>query len=387
MFMYLVAIFVLCVLIFVHELGHFLLAKWNKVGVLAFSIGFGPILWKKQVGETTYSVRAFPLGGFVRMAGDDPRALAPKSKNDEDKARDLSLEGLDESEFTPEQLKVLSDRSKWFLLKGFWAKFAVVFAGPAFNFIFAALLASFSVFLYGQATPVDTATIGDIVPGHPAEKAGLQSNDLVLSINEKPVSSWRDLSEMIRGSEGKPLALIVERVNETGNPERVNVSVTAEVDKSGLVTDDERESGDVYRVGITPAFDRSPATLSQVLLSGPLIVWNITDQTLIGLKGLLLGHISSENIAGPVRIFQEAGRSARRGLEHLFSFMVFLSVSLAVLNLLPVPVLDGGHIVFFVIEALKGSPISIRVREAANQVGFVLLIALMIFALSNDVLR
>lgn len=384
--MYIVAVLVLCVLIFVHELGHFLVAKWNGVGVLAFSIGFGPILWKKQVGETTYSLRAFPLGGFVRMVGDDPRALDPKANLEEDEEKP-SFEELDPKEFTAEQRALLADRSKWFLLKGYWPKFAIVFAGPAFNFIFAAMLGSFTVFMYGKALPIKEAIIGEVVPNHAAAKAGIQSNDLVLSINGQPVADWTTLALSIRNSAGKPLELLIERKNTAGEIEKIKTTVTPEADRSGLVSEEERKSGDVYRIGITPSIERIPATLLESLKAGPFVTYNLTAQTLIGLKGLLLGHISSDNVAGPVRIFQEAGRSAERGLEHLFSFMIFLSVSLAVLNLLPVPVLDGGHILFFTIEALKGGPLSIRVREVANQVGFALLLALMVFALSNDLFR
>ncbi len=384
--MYLVAVLVLCILIFVHELGHFLLAKWNNVGVLAFSIGFGPILWKKQVGETTYTLRAFPLGGFVRMVGDDPRALDPNANLEEDEEKP-SFEELDPKEFTPEQRALIADKSKWFLLKSYWPKFSIVFAGPAFNFIFAAILGSLTVFIYGKALPVKEAVIGEVVPNHAAAKAGVKSDDLVLSLNGQPVENWTALALGIRNSGGKPVELLIERKGPSGEVEKVTTVVTPEADRSGLVSEEERESGDVYRIGITPSIIRVPATFLEALKAGPYVTYSLSAQTLAGLKGLLLGHISSDNVAGPVRIFQEAGRSAERGLEHLFSFMIFLSVSLAVLNLLPVPVLDGGHIVFFTIEALKGGPLSIRVREVANQVGFALLLALMVFALSNDLFR
>ncbi len=383
--MIIISIIILCVLIFVHELGHFLLAKWNNVGVLAFSIGFGPVLWKKQIGETTYSLRLLPLGGFVRMVGDDPRAADPNFKVEESEDK-TSPEKLKAEEFSVEQKAMLDDRSRWFMLKGYWPKFAIVFAGPAFNFIFAIILGSLMVGMYGVGLPVDRPIIGETVPGHAADDAGIKTGDLVLSVNGTPVETWEVLAKTIRSSGGQNLEMVIERENE-GTVERKTVTVVPEADRSGLVNEEERERGDVYRIGITPTFEKRPATTSEALLAGPRITWNLTVQTLLGLKGLILGHISSDNLAGPVRIFEEAGKSAKKGFEYVLSFMIFLNVSLAVLNLLPVPVLDGGHIVFFTLEALKGGPISIRVREIATQIGMYLLLALMVFALSNDLLR
>jgi len=385
--MYLVAVFVLCILIFVHELGHFLLAKWNNVGVLAFSIGFGPILWKKQVGETTYSLRIFPLGGFVRMAGDDPRALDPSYSPEESESKP-GIEKLDPNEFTEQQRAIIKDRNKWFLLKGFWAKFMIVFAGPGFNFIFAILLAIITVYIYGAAEPVDKPFIGDVVPNHPAEKAGLKAGDLVKSINGKEILTWSELSDTVRKSGGQKMAILIDRQeSESATLETLNIEVVAEEDRSGLVNEKERETGDFYRIGIAPKFTKIQVSFAEAATTGTFYVWSLTKQTVIGIKGLILGHISADNIAGPVRIFEEAGRSAKKGLDALFGFMIFLSISLAVLNLIPIPVLDGGHILFFIIEAVKGSPISLRVREVANQVGFVLLVGLMLFAISNDLFR
>jgi regulator of sigma E protease len=240
--------------------------------------------------------------------------------------------------------------------------------------------------IYGVGKPVNTPIIGDVVPGHPAADAGLKADDMVLSLNGTPIETWEQLSTTIRGSGGKPVEMLVERTTDKG-VEKVTLTVIPEADRSGLVSDEERSTGDVYRVGILPSMEKKPVAFTEALLAGPRITWNLTTQTLIGLKGMILGHISSDNIAGPVRIFQEAGRSAQKGFEYVLSFMIFLNVSLAVLNLLPIPVLDGGHLFFFTIEALKGSPINIRVREISTQVGMFLLLALMVFALGNDLFR
>ncbi|MCB9029687.1 MAG: RIP metalloprotease RseP [Deltaproteobacteria bacterium] len=384
--MYLVALFVLCILIFVHELGHFLLAKWNNVGVLAFSIGFGPVLFKKQYGETTYTFRLFPLGGYVRMVGDDPRYLEPDFSPEEEE--DPSLEKLQYDDFTEVQKLMIEDQNRWFLKKGYWPKFWIVFAGPAFNIIFAVILAIASVYIYGEAEVVEKAVIGDVIPDHPAEQAGIRAKDLVLSIDSNPISTWQELADTVRTSGGKELTLqILRDDSESGQQKEITILVKPEENRSGLVTEEEREKGDVYRIGISPDFVRNAVSFSEAVVSGSQYCWFITYQTVIGIKSLIVGTVSLDNIAGPVRIFQEAGRSAEKGLDYLFGFMVFLSISLAVLNLLPIPVLDGGHIVFFTIEALKGSPVSLKVREVATQVGMVLLLGLMIFAVGNDLFR
>ncbi len=383
---YIVAILVLCVLIFVHELGHFLVAKWNNVAVLAFSIGFGPIIWKHKVRETTYSLRLFPLGGFVRMLGDDPRDLdqGPQSRE---------LPALEEEERSKEEIqdeeerRLFADRSRWFLTKGFWPKFWIVFAGPLFNLIFAFLLGIALVYMYGEAEPDLRPVIGDVAPSHPAERAGIRSGDFVRMINGREMKDWSAIAETVRSSGGKEMVFTINRTPKDGPATELELKVTAEPDSSGLVNDEERKVGDVYRIGIGPNIIRTPAGLGRSVVSGGRHIWFITTQTWWGIKGLIMGSISAKHIAGPISIFKEAGRNAERGLDSLFGFMIFLSVSLAILNLLPIPVLDGGHILFFIIEALKGSPVSLKVREFSQQVGMALLLALMLFAVGNDLWR
>lgn len=384
-----VAIPVLCVLIFVHELGHFLLAKFYRVGVITFSIGFGRVIWARRYGETTYSLRLLPLGGYVRMVGDDPREFeAPKL---EEKPENI-LEPIGYDDLNDVQKKMVEDKSRWFLNKSFFPKFMIVLAGPAFNLIFAIVVAIGSIMIFGEAEPVDQPIIGQTMRTMPAAQAGILSGDHVLSIDGKELKSWMDLSETVRKSGGKPMAFVIERKNadaavENGALTRITLEVTAVPDKSGLVSDEELASGDVYRIGISPAITRHAVSIGDAFSSGFGFVWFITEQTIRGLKGLVTGSISLSNVAGPIGIFKETSSSAEKGIDHLLGFMVFLSVSLAVLNLLPVPVLDGGHIVFFVIELIKGSPVSIRVREIANQVGMALLLLLMVLALGNDITR
>ncbi|MCB0338687.1 MAG: site-2 protease family protein, partial [Bdellovibrionales bacterium] len=167
--------------------------------------------------------------------------------------------------------------------------------------------------------------------------------------------------------------------------EEIKLSVVAEVDESALVSKEEKENGDVYRIGIRAAVDRVSVPFVDAVIGGHRYVWFLTKLTVSGLAGIFTGSVSADNIAGPIRIIQEAGKSAERGGDSLLRFMIVLSVSLGLLNLLPVPVLDGGHLFFFIIEAVKGSPLSLKVREISNQVGIALLLALMLFAVGNDI--
>ena len=368
-----VPLMVFCVLVFVHELGHFLFAKWNKVGVFEFAIGFGPLIFSKQWGETRYSLRLIPLGGYVKMVGEDPRAL------------DATEEEM--AELSPQEQLLIRDRSKWFSLKGLWARSAIVFAGPLFNFIFAWMVGVLSFAIYGQVYPVTEPVIGDLLPGQPAATAGLIEKDRVESINGVAVSSWDDLASRIRKSGGVTLTLKVTRVID-GKPQQIDIVVKGSNERSEIDYLRGRAEGDQdYRIGILPDLVRQPVGFKDAVVNGSLQTVGITVMTAKGIWGMLVGSISTKNIAGPIFIFSEADRSAKRGLEHLMDFMIMLSIGLAVLNLLPVPVLDGGHLVFFALEALRGKPVGIRARELATQVGVFLLLLLMMFAVSNDIFR
>ena len=193
-----VSILALAVLIFVHELGHFLFAKWNGVGVLEFAVGFGKKIYKKRIGETTYSIGVIPLGGYVRMVGDDPRILHEGVPTEE-------LE-----ELSSQEKELLKDESKWFLNKGWLAKMMIVLAGPGFNMLFAYFAAVFALFVYGASTPIDLPIIGATIPNHPAAEAGILGGDKVLSIDNKELGTWQDLAKTIKTSGGKPLDFKIE---------------------------------------------------------------------------------------------------------------------------------------------------------------------------------
>lgn len=391
----LVSILVLGVLVFVHELGHFLVAKWCGVGVIEFSIGFGKKLFRKRWGDSWYSLRLIPLGGYVRMAGDDPQQVyqpaTTTSKEDQGKEKPsteqlLTGEEIEEDELT---LKLMSDRSLWFLEKNVWAKIAIILAGPFGNIVFALLAGTFSFYIYGKSIVIDQPIIGDIIPDYPAAEAGLLENDRIVAVDGEEVDNWSSMAEVITQSDGRGLTLTVERANKDGTGvDKFDLQITGKEEAAELAFMDQNERiKPRYMIGILPSTGREPVGLFSAAFYGSYNVWMTTQLTVRGLVGLFGGAISPKNIGGPIIIFREAARSARRGFERLIDFMVFLSVSLAVLNLLPIPVLDGGHLVFFVIEAIKGSPVNLRVQELANQFGLVFILGLMVFALGNDLFK
>jgi len=369
--MILVSILVLGILIFVHELGHFLVAKWCGVGVLEFSVGFGRKIFKKRIGSTTYAIGLIPLGGYVRMVGDDPRQTEAVINAP---VETLEHGEPDPVEISPEDQALLADRSKWFLLKPYLSKCAIVIAGPGFNLLFALLLAIGSVAYFGR--PSTPPIIGEVLQEYPAAAAGLVPGDYVNSINGTEIKTWNDLSAIVTVSEGKPLTLSISRPNL---PERLEIVVSAVPAKDGAV------SGVVpYMLGIRNRPVREAVGLVEALKIGTTQIGLITAGTGMGLYQMFTGDVPASSIRGPIFIFGAAAQSARLGIEYLIDFMIFLSISLAVLNLLPIPILDGGHLVFFTIEKLKGGPVSLTVQQYANQFGMVVLMALMAFAMGND---
>lgn len=393
------AILALGILVFIHELGHFLFAKFFSVQVLEFAVGFGPRVWGQQFRGTAYSIRAIPLGGYVRMAGESPLDLEEKRTeesagieerqpraqrlvNDEGGAADLTAESftssLSDDAFLP---AVTTDRSRWFLSQSYIPKFLIVFAGPLFNILFAVILAWFALFIFGKSSLVDTPEIGAVMPGLPAEQAGMMEGDRVVRIDGKEILLWDELAETIRASQGKPLDL---EINRKGDIIHLILNPTLEQSELDLLLDDQNE-GERYKVGIIPASKRETAGFFEAAVLGVKQVLFISELTIKGIYGMIEGRISTESISGPLYIFKHGADAARSGLDRLIDFMVFLSVSLALLNLLPIPVLDGGHLIFFTIEAIKGSPVSMRLQQVATQVGMLFLLGLMLFAVSNDI--
>ena len=347
------AIGVLAVVIFVHELGHFLVAKWCRVEVLTFSMGFGPTLFSRKVGETTYRLALVPFGGYVRMAGQDDEP----------------------GEFAPQ------DPSRGFSAKPLRQRAAIVAAGPAVNLVFAFVVLAVAYFFYGQLVPSNEARIGAIVPSSPAEKAGLRSGEIVTSIDGRVVAGWDDFASTVRESSGKALALVVR--DDMGAERNVSVQPgeMPNQDEFGEVV------GRSFMIGIQRHFEHAEAGLFESISMAGQSTYRMSAMIFTMLARLIQGRVDTSDLGGPIMIAQEAGRLAETGLEPLLRFIALISVNLGILNVLPVPVLDGGHLFFFLIEGLRGRPLSVRVREMAQQVGVLLLVALMVFVVFNDISR
>ena len=343
-------VIVLGVLIFFHEFGHFLIARLFGVGVEKFSLGFGPRLVGKKIGITDYRISAIPLGGYVKMIGEEPDA-----------------------EIAPEDIGLS------FTHKHVAKRMLIVAAGPIFN-ILLAILIFFGIFLF-SGTLVLKPSIGEVRPGSPASAAGLQSGDLITAINGSSINSWDEMAEVINGSNGSTIHLILQRGDATRE-----VAVTPEKAGSKNIFGEDVER---YIIGVTASGESYSRDLNlfQAASESVMQAYRVTELMVVIIAKLIKGDISADTLGGPIMIAQMAGDSAKAGVGSLISFIALISINLAIINLLPIPVLDGGHLLFFGIEAIKGSPVSIKVREVAQQIGLFLLILLMILVFYNDITR
>ena len=344
----LAAVVGLGVLIVFHEFGHFLLAKLSGVGVLTFSVGFGPKLWVKKKGETEYALSAFPLGGYVKMVGEDPE--------EEVKAVDL-------------------ERS--FAHKSLLKRTAIVAAGPGFNLLLAVFLLMVVFLFYG--VPVLSNLVGAVEPDSPAAQAGIQKGDRIVAVDGQAVTAWDDLSSAIKQSGGQPLALRVQRSSE-------EVAMTVQPRKRE-VKNIFGELKEDWMIGIGSQVSIEKGDPGLAVSKAFIQTYEYSKLTLIGLYKMITREVSPRNLGGPILIAQMAGQQAQEGIGSFLAFLAVLSINLGVLNLLPVPVLDGGHLFFFAVEAIIGRPVSLKYREKAQQVGIFLLLLLMIFAFANDIFR
>lgn len=343
-------IIVLGVLIFFHELGHFLVARVLGVGVERFSLGFGPKLIGKTIGITEYRISAIPLGGYVKMVGESP-----------------------DSELNPSDIPIS------FTHKHVFKRILIVAAGPFFN-ILLALIIFFGVFQISGLLILKPG-IGDVNEGTPAYMAGLKKDDLVVSIDGVDISSWEDMANAIMASKGKTLAISVLREDKV-----LTKNVTPEVKKFKNIFN---EDVDRYVIGITASGEvfKKDLNFFQAVSESINQTYQITALTIKGIVKLFQGTVSPKTLGGPIMIAQMAGQQAKEGVVNLIFFIALISINLAILNFLPIPVLDGGHLLFFFIEAIKGSPVSIRVREISQQAGIFVLILLMIYVFYNDIAR
>jgi regulator of sigma E protease len=346
----LATIIVLGVLVFVHELGHFLMAKLFGVRVDAFSLGFPPKLLHKKIGDTDYRLSVIPLGGYVKLFGENP--------NDQ----------------VPPELEPVS-----FSHKPLWQRFLIVMAGPTFNLLFAAV-ALFLVFTF-SGIPYLTTEIGGVKEGSPAAQAGLQKGDKVLAVSEEKVSRWEDLSRKIRETGEHPLNLSVKRGDRV-----FQVSLTPQ---SMETTDVFGAKVSAVIIGISSGDQLATEHVGpfRALEQGVVYTGRLTWLTVESLYKLLAREVPLNSLGGPILIAQVAGKQAEMGAAYLVQFMAALSVNLFLLNLLPIPVLDGGHLFFFALEAIRGKPVPVQHREMAQGLGLMLILALMILVFYQDILR
>lgn len=379
-----VFLIILSILVFVHELGHFLAARSLGVGVEVFSLGFGRTLWSRKRGGVEYRLSSLPFGGYVKMTGEDPAA-------------EVSVESLSAS----------------FALKPVWARIIIVAAGPFSNFIMAVLV--FFVFFAARGVPVSTGVIGDVMPDSPAFNAGLLPEDRIISIDGQKVTAWEDISPLVQKSAPGPISFVVRRkppvtalpfgglLGQGPHHFRRTVKKLAERDVPVAIkprkTEGRNEYGEQqkrYTIGIAPGpslmVTGSPAAAAKEAVGQ---TWLVCAQTVGTVARIFRGTVSArETIGGPVTMARTTGRITSgmdsdlvRTLWTLVFFLGLLSASLGIINLFPIPVLDGGHLLFFVLEALFRRPVSLRVREVSTQAGMVFLIAIMIFFVVNDVVR
>ena len=324
------AILLFCIMIFPHELGHFIAAKRMDVKVNEFSFGMGPAIWKRQTGETLYSIRLFPIGGFCAMEGEDEESEEPRA----------------------------------FTNKKPWQKIVILAAGSFMNVICAVIIMIIVTGILGFTT----TTIDEVTVGSPAAKAGIVQGDEIVEINDKKVESWGDVSQYI---------------GEAGEK-----SVTIEVSRDGnaktLIMQPEYDDAGRYVVGIKCAISHSPL---RAIAEGSKATWNMTVDMFDVLGQLFTGKLGTENLSGPVGMVQMVSETTQYGFWYYGFLTALICMNLAIMNMLPFPALDGGRIIFVLYTAITGKPVSQKVEGTIHFVGIILLFALMIYVTFNDITR
>lgn len=433
---FLAGILMLGILVFVHELGHFWIAKLSGVKILKFSLGFGPKLVSRTWGETEYLICAIPLGGYVQMLGE--------GNGEKGEEAELSAE----------------EKRRSFAEKPVGKRLAIVSAGPLMNLLLPFLILPFS-FMLGVQTPIyydQQPCVGYVLSGTPAAQNGFAAGDCILTVNQLPVATWNDTNKTFVAEAGDPLNFVVERGGK-----RIHLQIPADnnslegfqalglmpfqdarvgslakgmpAEKAGLRKGDlilqigavrihswydlksviqgvgakpvpviverdgkqrmiklvpvQRGENDDYLIGIAPMQETQLQRYGffAAVKEGASRTWELIDLTLTFVKKLFSGSVSAKNIGGPITVVQVAGQAAQTDVSAILSVLAFISIQLGILNLLPIPILDGGHILFYLLELILRRPLSVRAREMAQQVGMAMLLMLMVLAFYNDIVR
>lgn len=336
----LIAILILAILIVVHEWGHFIVARRIGIPVHEFSLGFGYRILSVQRNGVEYSWRAIPLGGYVRMAGEEP-------------GDDTNPEGFNNR--TPLE------------------KIRVAFAGPAMNFVLAILIFIYSFAVIGIAKPVGDAVIGDVLEGKPAAEAGLKADDRILAVNGKEVMDWEAFVNAVRAEPaGATLDLTVERNGKVNN-------LTVETFTA--------EGSEEPMIGVYSKVIFEKQGIGSAIKYGFIQTYEMTILLFQGLGMLFTGEVSSGDLAGPVGITSMVGEAARGGMVYLLAFTAFLSINLGILNLLPIPALDGSRILFSLVEIVRRKPLDPDKEGMIHWFGFLFLMGLLLLVTYNDIIR
>ncbi|HVJ51235.1 MAG TPA: RIP metalloprotease RseP [Aliidongia sp.] len=351
---------VLTVLVFVHELGHYLVARWCGVRVETFSVGFGPeLIGRFDRNGTRWKLSAIPFGGYVKMYGDADAASMP---------------GEQLATMTPEE------RAVSFHWKPLPARAAIIAAGPAANFLFTIVVLAGLFSTVGQS--VTPSEIGEVRPGSAAEAVGLQKGDMIFRVNGTSIDRFQDLVRQIQLNTGTPVELGIRRAGQ-----ELDIQVTPKITE---LTDLFGNKTKVPLLGVSPAADsisferRDPFT---AVVEAGRETWGIASDTLTGLMQMITGARPADGLHGPLGIADLSRKVAQSGVVSLLSFMALLSVNLGLVNLFPIPVLDGGHLLFYAAEALRGRPLGQRAQEVGFRLGLALVLTLMVFATWNDLVQ
>ena len=324
------AIILFCVMIFPHELGHYIAAKRLGVKVNEFAFGMGPVIWKKQKGETLHSIRLFPIGGFCSMEGEDEDSDEPRAFNN----------------------------------KKPWQKIIILAAGSFMNVLCAILIMSIVVGVLGFTT----TTIDTVSEGSPAETAGIMAGDEITAIDGQPIEAWTDVSAAIASAEGGQIIMTVQRDGRT-----LEAAVTPEQTQDGA-----------FLIGITSRVSHNPF---RAVAEGAKSTWNITASMFQTLSQLFTGQLGADSLSGPVGMVQMVSQTTQYGWWYYGFLTALICINLAIINMLPLPALDGGRIIFVIISMITGRPVSQKVEGTVHFVGIMLLFGLMAYVTFNDITR